>query len=91
MAGNPGGGRKGWEDEQLRKKVLEKCWKFLDAAMSEGSVATYEQKLDIAKSIASKSMPTDINVNDPIPMVVFRANKQTVTVDNGSTTKTVSG
>ena len=61
--------RKGWENERLRNAVLDKCWQFLKNAMN-GDKATFEQKLDIAKSLACKSMPTTLANPDGSPLTV---------------------
>jgi len=65
MAGVPGhkgaGGRKPAYDEKVRTAVINKCWQFLLEEM-EREDTPRSVKRDIAKSLATKSVPTDINV-----------------------------
>jgi hypothetical protein len=61
MAGVKGkSGRRSHEDEAVRRRVLDKCWKLLERDLDNPKVSD-EVKRDIALKLAPKSIPTELS------------------------------
>lgn len=58
MAGNKNSGRRSNANEALRLRVLDKAWVILEAALDDPHL-NMKEKLEIAKSLAVKSIPTE--------------------------------
>lgn len=61
MAGTKGhSGRKALTNDELRARVIDRSWKILEDAYDSPEL-TINQKAEIAKTIAAKSIPQNLN------------------------------